>query len=166
MIETQVEWIQRHGGSPELSQDRRRWVFATGAMMDCSEVPECCFRHEPPDDPRARLEVQAAYWRAKIQRIARQMEAIKDVMTGRSDWFNWDQRIPEPQGANNPASVLEYLRGLAAEPKSKLAEVEAELAALPVNRDESIRQRRLKRALEKKSREAADIQRRAMAITI
>jgi len=164
-IETQVEWIQRHGGSPELSEDERLWLFPDGAAMNSSEIEVCRFRHEPPNDDRARLEIQKAYWTARVQRIARQMAGIKAALNG-APFLNWDHKIPKPQGVSGPVAVLEYLRDLAAEPKERLAAVEAELAKLPVNQVLSIRERRLKRALAKRANQARDQLQKAMAVTI
>lgn len=145
--ETKNEFMARHGGLSELSDDERYYLFADGAMLANSLFPGCDTPHEPPDDPRARLPIVIAYHRARLQRIARQLRHLKAVLAGQHPVFQWDENVGQmPHGLDAPA-LADFLVGLAAEPKAKLQEAESALAALPQNATETERERRLRKAL-------------------
>jgi len=164
-VETKSEFMARHG-IPELSSDSRHWLFADGAMMAHSDFPECETRYEPPDDPRQRLEIVAAYWKQVLARIAAQLKHLKAVLNGQHPVFQWDSKLgPMPHGLDAPGMAA-YLQQLAQGPKQKLEAAERELAALPTAVQDDERTRRLKRALAKRASQARDQLQKAMAVTI
>ncbi len=162
-IETKNEFMARHG-TPERSPDERLWYFPDGATLN--EFDGGFHASEPSPDDRERLEIIRDYWRAVLQRIADQLRRLKAVIGGRSPVFQWDPKLGNlPHGLDAPG-MAEFLVGLAADPKAKLQEAEAALAALPTSQVETERERRLKRALARRQLRLQEQQNRVLQSTI
>lgn len=161
-IETREEFCQRHGQSIRIGDFDL--LFADGATASTFSGFQ---GHEAPDDERQRLEIQKRYWGETFSRISDQFARVRNAVKNQAPWLlNWDGRLgPRPNNVDGVA-LLEHLKAFAQEPKVKLAEIEAALAALPTNQAETERERRLKRALRKRQRQAEEQQRQAMAVTI
>lgn len=163
-IETTNEFTQRHGGL-FIRIGENDLLFPDGAAANTFSGFQ---GQEPPADPRERLGKERQYWAECLRRIEVQFHRVKTAVRDGSFLLNWDDRLPigpRPHSLD-AVGLLEHLKALAVEPRSKFQETEAALAAIPANAAETERQCRLRKALRKRQLEAQTQQRAALSITL
>ena len=163
-LETREEFIQRQGGRYIIAADDRL-LFPTGASL--RPYPGGFTPVEPSPDQRTRLGVQRDYWTAILKMLSAQFTAVQNVARGGLHFLNWDaERLgPRPSGLD-AVGLLGWLQEKAVEPQAKLQEVEAQIAALPANKLQTERERRLKVAMAKRRSEALQRLREVESMTL
>jgi len=171
-IETQDEFVARHGGSP-MQVDPHTWLLPDGASVTV-HVGLGPIMKEPPDDEYKRLQLQIQYEQTFLERTQRFFDRLKS-----SDLFcmsGWPDRwLPLPpgverhertgtvQGNYTAVGVLKHIRNVYRQHKARLNDLQSRLEQTPQARrqaeiEKTLRESARRRALER-SREQEEIRR-------
>ena len=124
VIETQAEFIERHGSSPLLIG--HRWHFADGAVMANDESRTM---YEPPTDANARLRLQRVYVAEQLRLAEKEFNAAQSSFSEAAALASQYRNLPGPPA--NAAQILESIKATAEEHRATLAKIDAQLDETP-----------------------------------
>ena len=149
VVEDYEEFIARHGvgpGMPLLKTSPSEWLLPSGAVItNDGHGPQ---RHEPPEAPAARLELQRRYFREAAARAETAFIELQDAILGKRLRYRWDESAlgpPAPEkdeyGQPSGKAALLLLRDLTGQRYARAESIERQIANLPENRERRKRQR-------------------------
>lgn len=168
-IESEFEFIQRHGG-PKVQVRFDTWLLPNGASIVENGFGTRMF--EPPSDPKGRLRARMDYVTAKLSIAERAFEQLKGALLGNTTKegfplvYVWDEHEFGPNPGRDGTAALLLVKEIADRHRGVLNGLQMQYDALPEVQEQRRKAEELERSqAEARSRDEAK-RREILAITI